>query len=469
MMIPENLGIVASGKRNIADGHEYDRYFSSPKKQDPYLSYHGSTHDTIGYMADIIKSTTDQTAKIAPVLKGKTRNETLKNIFDFVFGHIQYKTDDPRYEELRAPARAWADRKTGVDCDCYSIFIGSILYNLGIPFALRMVKIHNRPYFQHVYVVVPKFGKEADLAKRSSYYVIDPVLDTYNEEHPFTEKYDHFMTPIKYLDGLAGDVPATPEAELFYSDEAAETPNNNVIFFDGLDYYERVNGLGHLGSLNGLSGLGFLRKIWKGVKTAGKFIKRIGKKAVKKVVFKKDGTKRGLFKALSKNKGGSNTATATPIGTQVPFTATANPAIAASQMAAAYNPTVAQQAANSVTPDFMLNMASTLNKGSLTPDSILNIAKSVMPDNTLMKELLEAKAEAKTKGAVNTYEARKLAEDAVKASESEITSNVLEQVDRINAGDKKVQMMGMGLMAVALTGLIVGTLVKNRKPQTVAA
>lgn len=460
-----NLGLVASNHREIASGHEYDRYFPAPQKSDPYLSYHGSTHDTISYMADIIRSTNDQTQKIAPVLKGKTRNETLKHIFDFVFGHMQYKPDDPRYEELRAPARAWADRQTGVDCDCYSIFIGSILFNLGIPFALRMVKIHHRNYFQHVYVVVPKYGKERDLGNRNSYYVIDPVLDTYNEEHPFTEKYDHFMTPIKFLNGLAGDDAPAP-VELFYSDEAAETPQNNVVFFDGIDYYERVHGLGGLGSLNGLNGLGFLRKLWKGVKAAGKVIKRIGKKAVKKVVFKKDGTKRGLFKALSRNKGATNsgTATATPIGTQVPFTATANPAFAASQMAATYNPTVAQQAANSVTPDFMLNMASTLNKDTLTPDSILNIAKSVMPDNTLMKELLEAKAEAKTKGAVNTYEARKLAEDAVKASESEITNNVLAQVDRINAGDKKLQMMGMGLMGVAVVGLLVGTLVhKNRQ------
>ena len=106
--------------------------------------------------------------------------------FAVVFSHLQYKPDDPVNEELRRPKRAWADRVTGVDCDCYSIFIGSILSNLNIPFALRMVKINNKPYFQHVYVVVPKSGKRNELESRSSYFVVDPVLDTFNEEHPFT-------------------------------------------------------------------------------------------------------------------------------------------------------------------------------------------------------------------------------------------------------------------------------------------
>lgn len=207
MMTPikylNGLGVVADKKRNIRSGAEYDKYFPRPSFSDPYLSYAGTVHDTLSFMGDIIKKTLSDTKRIAPILRGATLQQTCNNIFNFVFNHIQYKPDNPKEEELRRPSRTWHDRKTGADCDCYSIFIGSILSNLKIPFALRMVKIKNRSYFQHVYVVVPKDGKQFSLSSRYSYFVIDPVLNTFDEEHPFTGKKDNFMQPIKYLNGYA--------------------------------------------------------------------------------------------------------------------------------------------------------------------------------------------------------------------------------------------------------------------------
>jgi hypothetical protein len=72
--------------------------------------------------------------------------------------------------------------------------------------ALKMVKMYGRDYFQHIYVVVPKFTG-ADLSKRNNYYVIDPVLDKFDEEAPEINeaKYKKMSIegmPIQYLNGV---------------------------------------------------------------------------------------------------------------------------------------------------------------------------------------------------------------------------------------------------------------------------
>ena len=57
---------------------------------------------------------------------------SLHAIWDFVYQHVQYKLDDPGYEQVRRPLRTWLDRKRGADCEDYSVFISSILLNLGV-------------------------------------------------------------------------------------------------------------------------------------------------------------------------------------------------------------------------------------------------------------------------------------------------------------------------------------------------
>jgi hypothetical protein len=464
------LGLVASGKRNIQSGNQYNKYFGPPKREDKYLSYAGSTGDTIEFMADIIKNTLADTKQIARVLKGKDLNSTLKNVFDFIFTHVQYKPDDPTTEELRRPVRVWADRQSGVDCDCYSIFIGSVLSNLNIPFALRMVKINGKSHFQHVYVVIPKSGRQADIEQSGRYFTVDPVLDTYNEEHPFTGKYDLFMQPIKYLNGipsaslngLQGDAIAK---DLFYSEEAAETPED-VIFFDGLNYYERDNRLSGLSGLSGLNGLGFLKKIWGGIKAAGKVIKKIGKKAIKKVVFKKDGSKRGVFKLLSSN----------------PEKKAATQANRAERKEARQLRRVSQSSNNNITPigtpgsgtptngsvsaKDMVDIAKDMNQ-SLGVDSILNVVRSVLPDNAMVSQIIDAKAAA-NKG-LSPYETRMMATDAAKAQESEITKNVMDQVYRMKQFEQPQQAGFAGMNMQTIMMLIAGvglTAVVMNRPRT---
>ena len=131
-------------------------------------------------MEEIVLSTLDQTKAIAQVLKGNDTYSTASNIWKFAYHYIQYKEDENGKEQLREPNRSWADRESGIDCDCYSILISSILTNLGIDHKYRITKYNGNDYYQHVYVVIKqKNGKEI---------IIDPVVNSFDYQKPYTGK-----------------------------------------------------------------------------------------------------------------------------------------------------------------------------------------------------------------------------------------------------------------------------------------
>ena len=193
------LGLVAEHQRVIRDGLEYDKYFPKAEMKGTILIEDGNVKQTVQLMRDFVIKFKGDTEKIAKILKGDDLEETCKNIWTFLYNHIQYKLDKDGVEQLRRPARSWADRKSGIDCDCFSIFAGTILYNLGIPFRFRVTKYGAG--WQHVYIVVPD-GK--------SHQTIDCVIDGFNEEKPYSDKFDTKMDrnthlsgiPIEFLSGL---------------------------------------------------------------------------------------------------------------------------------------------------------------------------------------------------------------------------------------------------------------------------
>lgn len=207
-----NLGLVAMHQRTLRNGAQYEKFFTGTKQgTDPLLSKDASVYDTLDLMQQVVKSYSHQVAALARHLQGNTRKETCRNIYDFLYNHIQYKLDKAGEEQIRTPLRSWADRKTGIDCDCYSVFAACLLKELNIPFAFRIIKLNGKQDFQHVYVVVPLAGNTIS-AQRSSFIVIDPVLDKFDTEAPgITQKHDKVMAgigiPVRLLNGLDAAVP----------------------------------------------------------------------------------------------------------------------------------------------------------------------------------------------------------------------------------------------------------------------
>ena len=183
------LGLTASYKRQLRSGEEYDHLFPKPDYTDTLLQ-EGNVNDTVHLMGEYITKYQGDTARLAPLLKGKSLAETLRNNWNFVYHHIQYQLDTPGIEELRRPARSWAERKTGVDCDCYTIFLCTLLLNQGIEPVIRIVQIPPATGFHHVYPIIYKQGKSG------RYYTLDAVLDRFNEEKPFSKKRDYTMDEL---------------------------------------------------------------------------------------------------------------------------------------------------------------------------------------------------------------------------------------------------------------------------------
>ena len=192
---------VTSGYRAIKDGSRYNPYFPPPDERDRVIIDDGEVTDTVELMEKVVWKYLDDTKRIAPLLRRPSTHETCKAIWEFIYGYVQYKLDKRGLEQLRRPARSWAERGTGVDCDCMSIFASSILTNLKIPHKFRITK-YSQDSWQHVYVIVPTTGA-------NKYCVIDAVVSEFNYEKKYTDKMDYDMNlkgiNVAVLSGVSGN------------------------------------------------------------------------------------------------------------------------------------------------------------------------------------------------------------------------------------------------------------------------
>ncbi len=198
---------MISGKRNIKDGSEFNSLFPAPDKNDPFIYRNGSIDDTMTAMNNIVSKYNWQTAEIAKILKGDNVQETCYNIWKFIQDYIQFEKDKDGVEQIRTPARTFADRKTGVDCDCMCVFAGSVLTQLGIPYSFRITKYSSRPNWEHVYIIVPT---RKGVSGPSGNIVIDGVITSdFNYEKEYTNKKDYMAAlngiPVQILDGIVDD------------------------------------------------------------------------------------------------------------------------------------------------------------------------------------------------------------------------------------------------------------------------
>lgn len=184
-------------KRHIATGHPFDKLFPKSIKQDSVVRPEGKArlHHTINLIKQLVPETKEDTRLLAKVLKGQNLEDTCRNIWEFVYNHIQYRKDKTGIEQVRRPSRTWADRRQGVDCDCYTVFISSILTNLNIPHKVRITKYGGKPSFQHIYPIV---------SDGSGYITIDCVTDRFNHEVSFSEVKDFNMDDRKPVDEING-------------------------------------------------------------------------------------------------------------------------------------------------------------------------------------------------------------------------------------------------------------------------
>jgi len=184
--------MIATGKRNIRGGHEFDRFFTNrPIGNFVIVKKEATLDDTLALMKKVVIDTLDDTKEIAQRLQGASVKQTCNRIWNFCFSHFQYEKDEERKEQVRRPSRSWKDRIKGIDCDCLTVLIGSILTNLGIAFKMRMTR-YEALDFEHIYPVAVTPEGEV---------IIDCVVHQFNYEVPYTQKKDVEME-LQYLNGV---------------------------------------------------------------------------------------------------------------------------------------------------------------------------------------------------------------------------------------------------------------------------
>ncbi len=221
--------------RNIKSGMQYDHLFPKANVDTHTVQKNAGVGDTVAFIPQVVHKTLNHTKGVANVLRGRNDYETCRNIWHFVYNHIAYRKDKDGYEQIRSPARSWHDRRSGVDCDCYTTFISSILTNLGIRHKLRITK-YSRDYFQHIYPIA--------LLPNSKQVILDCVTDKFDYEVPYSEKKDYPMD-LQYLNGL-------------------DNIGNDNYLLDGSDEMAELGQL--FGKKNKKKGGGFFKKIGKGLK-----------------------------------------------------------------------------------------------------------------------------------------------------------------------------------------------------------
>lgn len=230
---------MESRKRKIREGVEFDHLFPPPSEEDVTVKKQADVEDTMALIQRSVPKTLWQTKKIAQKLRGRTLEETCSNVWHFVYDHVQYKRDKDGVEQVRSPRRTWWERESGVDCDCYTELISSILLNFNIPHKARITKYPKRPpeipRWQHVYPIVPKNGKLNGHLERDDYIVLDCVKDEYDEEQPFLESKDYDMR-LDYLDGI-GEV-ETAREDMNELMETDYTEPDNVDLADLASIYD---------------------------------------------------------------------------------------------------------------------------------------------------------------------------------------------------------------------------------------
>lgn len=154
----------------------------------------GITNDIISTTTKHYESNYLQSKPIAKYFKGATITETCKNIWEWTRKNISYKIDTQGKQFIKSPSSVV---NTGfADCKGLSIFILSVLQNLGIKSNFRYACYRGKEV-THVYVV----AKDEEGRTIS----VDACIACYNTEKP-NIYYKDVMTQISTISGIGGHV-----------------------------------------------------------------------------------------------------------------------------------------------------------------------------------------------------------------------------------------------------------------------
>ena len=179
------------GNKALISYPDFDRLIPKPLGITETVKRRARLEDTLDFLPDGIRRSQWQVKEIAPLVKGKTIEETCYNIWYRLYTGIRYQKDDEGKEQIRSPRSSWWGRRA--DCDDYSVFVSCLLSQLGIDHLLRITENEQDRGYQHIYPVA--------LLPDGSELIIDCVLNQFNKQAPYFKKIDKKME-LQFLDGF---------------------------------------------------------------------------------------------------------------------------------------------------------------------------------------------------------------------------------------------------------------------------
>lgn len=161
----------------------------------------GTTEDIIKVILEVERDhhheTTALAASFTPDRAGMER------LFWHVKNGIPYQEDPAFKQWIQTPARLWHNRKkslggtgAGGDCKSMTLFICSVLKNMGLPYRIRFVSYSARSKRPtHVYPIVVLNGRDV---------ILDAVYHGFNMEKPWKHKQDYNFTKMAEIYKLSG-------------------------------------------------------------------------------------------------------------------------------------------------------------------------------------------------------------------------------------------------------------------------
>lgn len=174
-------------------------YMPPAMGSDKLLLERQNTNDLAKAIAQSHQDNLKYAKKIAFLFRGDDDQETARNIFNFIKKYIPYTIEPGERQCTKTLPRMLDDARNGIGSDCkmYSVFTGTILQCLKIPFKYRLTG-YSTPYPQHIYCVTDK-------------YTIDAVLPYFNyEKQPTKYKKDMALYNLSGVDEIGKWRPKTP-------------------------------------------------------------------------------------------------------------------------------------------------------------------------------------------------------------------------------------------------------------------
>lgn len=153
--------------------------------------------------ADSVKSHREQTKELAKQFA--TTYDGMRRLWEFVKKGVRYAADPPEKQYVRSPARAWQDRNIGTDCKSFTLFITSVLQNLGLRYTIRFAGYEGNPTQNptHVYPIA--------ILPNGQQVILDAVWHYFDSEKPYKFKID-MERELAYLTGVLDELKAKQAA-----------------------------------------------------------------------------------------------------------------------------------------------------------------------------------------------------------------------------------------------------------------